>query len=219
MKYALPKLAVVISTGYAFFWLAHWPLGFTFFTQLSNLYAALIVLAQLTRRFQGRLTVAKYTAPVSVLITFLVYLTVLAPMTPGGLPAAYAQDHYASMALHIVSPLFCLADFLINDAPAHPLKRGCLDLALIPPVTWLLLILILGRCGVRWYGTVAPYPFLNYAAPAGWFGFQPETAGASSLGIGVFYAICALIAVYLAVARLLLTLACRRHTAHTVGSI
>ena len=93
------------------------------------------------------------------------------------------------------------------------------SLALIPPVTWLLLILILGRCGVRWYGTVAPYPFLNYAAPAGWFGFQPETAGASSLGIGVFYAICALIAVYLAVARLLLTLACRRHTAHTVGSI
>ena len=207
MKSILPKIAVVISTGCAFVQLAHWPLGFTFFTQLSNLYAALIALAQLNRRFRYRLTVAKYTATVSVLITFLVYLTVLAPATPGGMLAAYAQDHFASMALHIVSPLLCLADFLLNDAPARPWKMGCLRLALIPPVVWLLLILILGRCGVRWHGMIAPYPFLNYAASTGWFGFAPEAADASSLGIGVFYVICAIIAIYLAVAALLLALA------------
>ena len=35
----------------------------------------------------------------------------------------------------------------------------------------------------------APYPFLNYGAPAGWFGWMPETAGYTTLGIGVFYTI------------------------------
>ena len=207
----LPKLAVVISTGYAFVQLAHWPLGFTFFTQLSNLYAALIVLAQLTPRFRNKLAAAKYTATVSVTITFLVYLTVLAPMTPGGMLAAYAEDHYASLALHIVSPLFCLADFLLNDAPARPWRRANLGLALIPPVAWLLMILVLGQCGVRWRDMVAPYPFLNYAAPTGWFGFAPETADTSSLGIGVFYAVCAMLVVCLAVSSLLLALARKRH--------
>ena len=214
MTYLLPKLVVLISTGYACVQLMHWPLGFTFFTQLSNLYAALIVLAQLTRRFQHKLRVAKYTATVSVLMTFLVYLTVLAPMYPGGMLAAYAQDHCASLALHIVSPLFCTADFIINDASAHPWKKSCLGLALLPPFAWLVLILILGQFGVRWHGMAAPYPFLNYAAPAGWFGFMPETAGTSSLGIGVFYAICAMSAVCLAVASLLLALGRKRHHSH-----
>lgn len=185
MKYALPKLAVVISTGYAFFWLAHWPLGFTFFTQLSNLYAALIVLA-----------VLKYTASVSIFVTFLIYLTILAPLMPGGIMAAYTQDHWASLCLHVITPAAGIIDFFLNDAPEGRWRKVHIALALIPPVMWLAFILVLGAVGILWHGMAAPYPFLNYLAPAGWFGWQPSTAGAATMGVGVFYAILAMIALF-----------------------
>ena len=40
------KISVLISTAYAVIMLLHWPIGFTFFTQLSNIYAAAVVLLQ-----------------------------------------------------------------------------------------------------------------------------------------------------------------------------
>ena len=202
MKHRIPKILILMSTGYAFVMLAHWPLGFTFFTQLSNLFAALVALGQLTPRWQNRLTVAKYAATVSICVTFAVYLTVLAPISPGGILAAYAEDHWASLCLHVITPVCCTLDFMLNDAPTRHWRRRDALWALLPPVAWLLLILALGQLGLRWHGMAAPYPFLNYAGPAGWFGWMPETAG-----IGAFYAVLALLALFLLVSHLLLRLA------------
>ena len=115
-RYAL-KSCILLSVAYAMFRMAHWALGFTYFTQLSNLYVAAAVICQLAKPGRGSLLL-KYTAAVSIVITFLVYLLVLAPMVPGGLIAAYRQDHWASLCLHVLTPAFAVADFLLVDSHA-----------------------------------------------------------------------------------------------------
>ena len=40
---------------------------------------------------------------------------------------------------------------------------------------------------------LAPYNFLNYGAPTGWFGFDLSLLGSKTLGIGTFYMICCFI--------------------------
>ena len=44
-------------------------------------------------------------------------------------------------------------------------------------------------------------------APAGWFGFMPQTADYSTLGVGVFYCILALLLLFTLIARLFLSIA------------
>ena len=40
MRKSILRILVLCSVGYAVLRMLHWPIGFTFFTQLSNLYAA-----------------------------------------------------------------------------------------------------------------------------------------------------------------------------------
>ena len=129
------KISVLISTAYAVIMLLHWPIGFTFFTQLSNIYAAAVVLLQLISR--KKYPLLKYSATVSIFITFAVYLLVLAPMMPGGIFAAYRQDHYASFCLHILTPVFMIADFFLNDTEFRWEKKHLLY-AVLPPVCYLI---------------------------------------------------------------------------------
>lgn len=200
------RIGILLSTGYAFAMLLHWPIGFTFFTQLSNLFTALVVLCQLLMPRQAeRLKLWKYMAAVSIFLTFLVYLLVLAPIMPGGILAAYRQDHWASLCMHVITPFLTLADFFLYDTD-YPWRVRHVFLAALPPFAWLVFILVLGQLGLRWgMGSMtAPYPFLNYATPAGWFGWMPETAGYTTLGIGVFYAILAMIPLVLLLGLLLL---------------
>ena len=186
------RIGILMSTSYAILMLLHWPIGFTFFTQLSNVFTALVVLLQLLSppQKQRALRFWKYMAAVSIFLTFLVYLLVLGPIMPGGILAAYRQDHWASLCLHLITPILTITDFLLHDTD-YPWRGGHVLLAAIPPFLWLLFIFILGALGLRWGrgDMTAPYPFLNYAAPAGWFGWMPETAGYTTLGIGVFYTI------------------------------
>ena len=204
-RYAL-KSCILLSVAYAMFRMAHWALGFTYFTQLSNLYVAAAVICQLAKPGRGSLLL-KYTAAVSIVITFLVYLLVLAPMVPGGLIAAYRQDHWASLCLHVLTPAFAVADFLLVDSHAGALRRRDALLALLPPLAYFALILGLHRCGVDWMGMAAPYPFLNYTAPAGWFGWLPDTAGPATMGVGVAYALILMLGVFLLVGQGLLAAA------------
>ena len=68
----LPKILLLASTGYAVLNLLHWPLGFTFFTQLSNLYLAAVVLLQLLQAKLRALPALKFGALVSIFVTFFV---------------------------------------------------------------------------------------------------------------------------------------------------
>lgn len=210
---ALLKALILLSTLYAVVMLAHWPIGFTLFTQQSNLFVAAVVAAQLVAPRRPGLGAVKFTATVSITVTFLVYLLVLAPIQPGGIWAAYAEDHCASLCLHFITPLLTLADFLMNDAPGHAWPRRWAVYGVIPPVIYFSFVLILGGLGFRWWGMAGPYMFLNYEAPAGWFGFAPQSVGARSLGIGVFYVVIAMIGLFLVLGAALLKLARRRSQA------
>ena len=201
------KILILLSTGYAVAIMMHWPIAFTFFTLLSNIYVAAVVLMQLLsggRKYR----VLKYSAAVSICITFLVYLFVLAPMMPGGILGGYRQDHYSSLCLHLITPALTIADFFLNDADGVWEKKHVFA-ALIPPALYLVFILVLGKLGVRWGAgrMIAPYLFLNYEAPAGWFGFIPQTANYTTLGIGVFYCILALLLLFTLIAWLFLSIA------------
>lgn len=204
------RIGILMSTSYAILMLLHWPIGFTFFTQLSNVFTAIVVLLQLLSppQKQRALRFWKYMAAVSIFLTFLVYLLVLGPIMPGGILAAYRQDHWASLCLHLITPILTITDFLLHDTD-YPWRRGHALYAALPPALWLLFIFLLSALGLRWGrgDMTAPYPFLNYGAPAGWFGWMPETAGYTTLGIGVVYAIALMIPVVLLLARLLLAAA------------
>ena len=211
--FLLPKLLILASTAYAIVNLLHWPIGFSFFTQLSNLFLAAVVLLQLLLPRARLLSGLKFSAVVSIFVTFLVFLTVLGPVIPGGLPAAYAQDHGASFCLHLLNPALAFFDFFRNDA-LFPYARRHAALALVPPSAYFLLILALGRLGLRWRGgMLAPYPFLDYGSPAGWFGFVTDGAGPLPLQIGVFYAMLILLLLFYAVSFVLLFLARHRRAA------
>ena len=86
--FLFPKLLILASTAYAVGMLLHWPIGFSFFTQLSNLFLAAVVLLQLLRPGSPFFSGLKFSAVVSIFVTFLVFLTVLGPVVPGGLPAS-----------------------------------------------------------------------------------------------------------------------------------
>ena len=210
----IPKLLILASTAYAVVNLLHWPIGFTFFTQLSNLFLAAAVLLQLLCPGARFLPGLKFSAVLSIFVTFLVFLTVLGPVVPGGLPAAYAQDHGASFCLHLLNPALAMFDFFRNDA-AFPYGKRHAALALIPPFLYFLFILALGRLGLRWgpTGMLAPYPFLDYGSPAGWFGLVVGGSRFFPIQIGVFYAVLALLLLFYAAAHALLFLARRRRSA------
>ena len=60
---------------------------------------------------------------------------------------------------------------------------------MLPVLLYLFYLLILAFFGVRWNGMMAPYNFINYGAPTGWFGFDLSLMGFETLGIGVSYMI------------------------------
>ena len=210
MKEKARKIILLLIVTYAMVRMWHWKIGFTYFTQLSNLYMALIVAVSLAT---GRIRpLWLYTGTVSIAATFLLFLTILGPAMPGGLLGAYAQDHYASLCLHLLAPLLSLRIFYAEGYGKRSWKKTDPLLALLPPLVYLGVILLLGRLGIRWAGghMTAPYLFLNYGAPAGWFGFRPDTAGFFSAGIGVFYCILLLLALFLLLGRGILWLGERR---------
>ena len=204
MKRIVPKLLILASVAYAIVMMWHWTIGFTFFTQLSNLYTAAAVLAQLFCSHRA-VRVWKFTATVSIAVTGLVFLTVLAPMHPGGMLAAYAQDHFASLCLHVLTPTLTLFDFLVNDTDCSWHARHMLY-AVLPPLGYFAGIETMALGGFRWNGMAAPYPFLNWNAPAGWFGYMPETANYRTMGVGVFYAVLAMLLLFVLIGGALLGL-------------
>ena len=121
--------------------------------------------------------------------------------------AAYSQDHCASLCLHVLTPGFAVADYLLFDSRAGDWKVRDARWALLPPLAYFSLILLLRACGLDWMGMAAPYPFLNYAAPAGWFGWRPDTAGPATMGVGVAYAMMLMLGVFLLIGRGLLAAA------------
>lgn len=129
-----------------------------YFTVQSNLIGAVALLAAavvgvLRRRQSEPLGLLRALAVTCLVIVGLVYAVLLAPLgVAGGVPVPWANT-----ILHIVSPVFVLADWLlVGDRPGLPLRR--VWVVLLYPSVWTSVVLVRGATD-GW----VPYPFLDPA--------------------------------------------------------
>lgn len=196
-------------------------MSFTFFTTLSNValdvVLALFIVLDVILLVKGKdyksnwMYILKFLMTLSITLTCLVYMIILGPTSEDGLIGAYLHNYAGSLGVHLIGPVFAIADFLVFDK-GFVAKKVYAIYAVIPPLCYVAFVYILAALGVRWYGTMtAPYNFLNYDVPTGWFGWDLSQMGFESLGIGVAYMIVALLLIFIGIGLLYLVIngACR----------
>ncbi|MCP2638406.1 Pr6Pr family membrane protein [Microbacterium sp. HD4P20] len=150
---------------------------FSFFTILSNLLAAIVLLwAAVWYWTKGRrgadaepagLAVALASVSTYMIITGIVYNLLLRNVE---LPQGSEPIPWSNEVLHLIAPLFLLADVLVA-----PLRRRLswrsLWAVVAFPILWVIYTMIRGPLTTNpvsgdpfWY----PYPFLNPNSPGGW---------------------------------------------------
>ncbi|NLP84927.1 Pr6Pr family membrane protein [Microbacterium sp. CFH 90308] len=166
---------------------------FSFFTILSNLLAAIVLLwAAIWYWTRGRgadaepagLAVALASVSTYMIITGIVYNLLLRNVV---LPQGSEPIPWSNEVLHLVAPLFLLADVLVA-----PLRRRLSWRALWAvvafPILWVIYTMIRGPLTTNpvsgdpfWY----PYPFLNPNNPGGWMSVIMYMIGIAVAIIGV----------------------------------
>ena len=134
---------------------------FSFFTNLSNLFAAAVLLLGAIGFFVSpqRLkasTRVRYISTVNMAIVGIVFAVLLRDVDLGSLLP------WINFVLHYVMPCVVVIDWLLAP-PERRLRSADLMSALIFPVLYLGYAVLRGR-SVDWY----PYPFLNPAAVGGY---------------------------------------------------
>lgn len=131
---------------------------FGYFTIQSNIILAIVytVVAVVSLRGEAAspaLNVARASATTYIIIVGLVYATLLAPLgAAGGVPVAWANT-----ALHIITPLYALADWILFSDRAR-IGFNRLWIVLLYPLVWVVVVLVRGATD-GW----VPYPFLHPA--------------------------------------------------------
>lgn len=210
------KLVAIVSCVYGLIVGIEEPQDMTYFTNLSNIligiiltvsfiFDAIILKTNGEKNPKGNIFfVIKFILTLCISITWLIYMCILAPTSDAGFFKSYMGHHYGSLCLHMITPVFALLDFILFDYNYK--STGIHSVyAVIPPLGYVGLIIILASTGMRWsHGMSAPYNFLNFGAEVGWFGFDLSTMNSSSLGIGVAYMIIVLVLIFIAIGRLFL---------------
>lgn len=205
------KIAAIAASVYGMCKAMTGLMSLTYFTNLSNFFVDIALLLFLMtdvillisggekiykRNWQY---IIKYMATVSITLTFLLYLCILAPTSSAGFFNSYFQNGAASLCTHFITPVLAILDFLLFDYRYHSDKFHAV-FAVIPPLVYVGFVVIAAGIGVRWNGTMyAPYNFLNFGAPTGWFGFDLSLMGTETLGIGVAYMILALLVIFIGI--------------------
>lgn len=186
-------------------------MALTYFTNLSNLMICVALLGSLILDTRSALKskndeqseragawvdakpnawyIFKFMMTISIAVTFTLYLCFLAPTNKLGFVGAYMNNGCSSLCVHFITPLLAIFDFVLFDYK-YKSSRAHVYFAMIPPLTYVAYAVCLSEfAGVRWgeHAMAAPYNFLNYKAPAGWFGFAPNTFNSTTLGVGVVY--------------------------------
>ena len=162
--------------------------------------------------------IVKFMATISITLTFLIYLLVLAPTDPRGFIGAYMGNGWGSLCVHFVCPVLAILDFCLFD---YPYRSGKLHVlfSIVPPLCYVGGIVALAYMGVRWNGTMyAPYNFLNFGAKTGWFGFDLSQIGKETLGIGVAYMIAVLVIIFIGIGMAYLAIKNVRRNKKTEGN-
>lgn len=129
---------------------------FGYFTIQSNIilaviYAVIAVVALRGDAASPALNIARASVTTYIIIVGVVYATLLAPLgAAGGVPVAWANT-----ALHIITPIFALADWILFSDRAR-IAFTQLWIVLIYPIVWVVVVLVRGATD-GW----VPYPFLH----------------------------------------------------------
>lgn len=213
---AIMRTIAIIASVYGLCRNFHGPMSLTYFTDLSNIFIDVVLLVFLFRNFRrlrkgGKAApmpnswyVVKFMATISITLTFFIYLTLLAPTNDAGFLNAYFCNGAGSFCVHFVTPILAIADYILFDY-RYVSNRLHVLFAIVPPYCYVGFVVILSHFGIRWNDTMyAPYNFLNYGAPTGWFGFDPSLLGSTTLGIGVVYMVVVLTILFVGVGALYL---------------
>lgn len=150
----------------------------------------------------------KFMMTIAIAVTFTLYLCFLAPTNKLGFIGAYMSNGCSSLCVHAIAPLLAIIDFILFDYRFRS-TRAHIYFATIPPLAYVAYAVMLSEfVGVRWgtHAMRAPYNFLNYGAPAGWFGFAPQTFNATTLGVGVAYLLIVFTLIFIGVGTMFLAL-------------
>lgn len=212
------KIIAIISSIYGIIRTVEDLMGFSYFTTLSNVFIDIVLFSSLTLDSKSRNSfteksyksnmwyTVKYMATISITATFMIYLFILAPTHEGGFLYAYFVNGAGSLCVHFITPILAIADFFLYDYEYKSNKFHALY-AMVPPFVYLLFVLFGANVlGWRWGDMVAPYNFINYGAPTGWFGFDLSLMSDKTLGIGAFYMIVLLFAIFIVIGEIYLVI-------------
>lgn len=151
---------------------------FLYFTTQSNLWIALISLVFLVadiftggrRRLPRWLYALKFMFTISILLTFVVFFALLAPL----MSASYLFS-MGNLLLHLITPMLALADFVLCDY-GYRTSRGHILLGAVMPLLYMMEAYVLGFLGVSYSGRYVPYYFMDYKR-LGWFAIGDDSIG------------------------------------------
>lgn len=122
---------------------------FSYFTNLSNLFAALVLLLSVFSNPSPRQDLARYISTVNMAVVGIVFAVLLRNVDLGALLP------WVNFVLHYVMPVAIVLDWLLAP-PACRLNPKCVLLAIVFPSLYLAYVIVRGA-STGWY----PYPFLN----------------------------------------------------------
>ncbi len=145
------QLWLHVGAGYS-------PLNFfSYFTNLSNLFAAFVLLFSVFGRSSHK-DAWRYVSVVNMTVVGLVFAVLLRNVDLGALRP------WVNFVVHYLMPVAVVLDWLLRR-PAAKLDAKLIALALVFPIAYLVYVLWRGA-SMGWY----PYPFLNPANVGGYGG-------------------------------------------------
>jgi hypothetical protein len=139
---------------------------FSYFTNLANLFAAVVLLLCAYGRHTNRTRdVLRYISTINMLIVGLVFSILLRNVDLGALLP------WVNIVVHYIMPVAVVADWLLQP-PAAKIQAKHLAIALVFPALYVTYVLVRGD-STGWY----PYPFLNPANVGGYAGVAVYAAG------------------------------------------
>lgn len=165
------KLAVVLAVTYGVIMSMDDTRTFTKFTTLSNIAMGVVMLlfliveiASIRSSVDHRkqwMFILKFMMTIGVIITFVMYITMIAPKSDEGIIGSYANHHYGSLMLHFIAPVLSVIDFYKYDDKYQP-RLIHAAFAILPPLAYVGYVKILAANGYRWaHGATVPYTFLS----------------------------------------------------------
>jgi FAR-17a/AIG1-like protein len=152
---------------------------FSYFTNLSNLFAAFVLLLTV---FSGKIKsrdLLRYISTVNMTIVGIVFAVLLRDVDLGALLP------WVNYALHYVMPVAIVLDWLLSP-PDSRLKSRSVLLAMVFPSAYLIYVILRGA-DIGWY----PYPFLNPAKVGGYGGVATYACGIAAAFVLVAWALLA----------------------------